>query len=327
MLKMLEFLNSNPKIGEFLQLYPKPTWKECLKSVSIIGISALDSSFQRFIPLEELAYLAESTPLPLSFQVPELQSALMGMKETIDKINISLEKENEDSRRTARKSQSKRTSKLKKTTPSPILVESTPRFKMLDDVFNKQKWKKESPMQTIREETNKTPIPRASSKPKPVQKPFPGSRSSLKMTQVSEKLVKNDSKLLKNPPDGNFTERPFTASPTLEELLSNSRFTVRDEIKPNKAEDLSDSKRSFEASIQHKDLPRKNSSCGPRKCAVAIAEGFLKNPMISQLAPKELFKKFVKSPEDKDDDMNSKLSIRSYSPINSVMLLEREDLQ
>ena len=338
---MFEDLCSNPKISEFLHLYPRSDWQDCVSSILSIGISAIEFSFKRFLPLEELSYLAESTPLPLNFQVPELRNTIMGMKETIDKINMSIEKENNECKKTSRKSQSKRTHKLKRTIPHPILIESTPRFKMLDDMFNKQKWKKET-MQTIREESSKSPmLSRASPKPNTTQKMSPGNKRNGKQLQSSENIEKNekfvrestktDMKKVKLPQEGNFTERNYTASPTLEELLSNSRFTVRDEVKVQRNEDfsaISESKHSFEASIQKKqDSIRKNSSCEQRKCALSIAEGFLKNPMISQLAPKEPMRKFGKhSAENAEDEMNSKLSIRSYSPINSVMLLERDDL-
>ena len=274
--------------------------------------------------------------MPLSCQIPELKNTLVGMKEAIDKINSSLEKENDALKSTSRKSSTKRTQKLKRSIPNPILIESTPRFKILDDAFNKQKWKKESPMQTIREENNKSPfIAKSSPRPKLAQKPSPGNRRNLKNSQnIETKLkeeCKNDIKQLKLPPDGNMTERPYAGSPTLEELLSNSRFTIRDEVKLNKQEDYcttSDPKQSLERSVQKKDQDRKNTSTQERKCAVSIAEGFLRNPLISQLASKELFKKTNTKVyrEPVEEDTNSKLSIRSYSPINSIMLLEKEDL-
>ena len=101
----------------------------------IIGISAVENSFQKFLSTEDLKNLAESTPLPLSFQIPELKNTLSAMKETIDNMNFSLEKEDKKSK----KAGVKKTQKLKRTIPNPILIESTPRFKVLDDVFSKQK--------------------------------------------------------------------------------------------------------------------------------------------------------------------------------------------
>ena len=68
---MLADLGSNPKIGEFLHLYPKSEWKDCITHILIIGISALENSFKRFLPLEELMFISESTPLPLNFQIPD----------------------------------------------------------------------------------------------------------------------------------------------------------------------------------------------------------------------------------------------------------------
>lgn len=320
---MLEAFSSNPKITEYLHLYPKSQWEECLVSIVIIGISALENSFKRFLPLEELVYLSESIPLPLSFQIPELKQTLAGMKETIDMMNLSLEKENEELRKTSRKSSTtKRTQKTKKTVPNPILVESTPRFKVLDDAFTKQKWKRESPMPIIREDS-KSPLLKPSTKPKLSQKPLLGDKKFLKISDIKPRI---DVRPPKIPADGNFTERACAGSPTLEELLSNSRFTIRDDGKTCKNEESSDSKQSLESSAVKRDASKRTILIGQQKCAVTIAEGFLKNPLISQLAPKDPFKKSARNSDYNEDETNSKISIRSYSPINSMMLLKDDDL-
>lgn len=325
---MLEELGSKPKISEFMHLYPKSQWKDCLTFIAIIGISALENSFQRFLPVEELGYLAETTPLPLNFQVPDLKNTLVNMKDTIDRINTSLEKENEDFKRTSKKISSKSTQKIQRTTPSQILMESTPRFKVLDDMFNKQKWKKEASLNTIREEINKSPTAyQSSSKPKPLHKPLLGDKKNLvKGFESRLKDSKADARLA----DGNYTERPYAPSPTLEELLSNSRFTVREDPKLLKNEDfsgISESKQSFENSIVRKEQNSKSFYNDQKRFSVSIAEEFLKNPLISQLAPKKPENKQPKNFRDTiDEDTASKISIRSYSPINSLMLLEKDDL-
>ena len=324
-LKMFEEFSSNPKISQFMHLYPKSQWKECITWVIIIGISAVENSFQKFLSTEDLKNLAESTPLPLSFQIPELKNTLSAMKETIDNMNLSLEKEDKKSK----KAGVKKTQKLKRTIPNPILIESTPRFKVLDDVFSKQKWKKESPLHTIKEDNNsKSPLLiKSSPKPKPYQRVSSANKKNLKLGLNSEnkshETNKTEIKQFRSNQDINFTDRNFVASPTLEELLSNSRFTVRDDGKNNKNYDsgVFESKMSLENSVSKGEIKKRNSFAEIKKGPVSIAEGFLRNPLISQLAHKT---KNGKKAESIEED-GSKISIRSYSPINSLMLLERDD--
>ena len=304
---MLEEIINHPKISEFLYLYPKSTWKSCISSILIIGINTLETTFKKFIPLDELQYLSESTPLPLRLQLPDLKSTLSSMKEAIDRMNCSLEKEkeNEDSKQS--RGQCRKIPRPKKNPPSLILVESTPRFKVLDDAFNKQKWKKDS-MSTIKEDSKSSIL----SKPRP--------KSSIKSSSLTKRISKPglanpetrkfDSKGLKLPPEGGFTERNYTGSPTLEELLSNSRFTARDEGKSGRETFLvnSEIKQSFESSVGGK-VVRDSALAGHRGCAVSIAEGFLKNPLITQISFRD----------KKGDDL--RMTGRSVSPISQVELI------
>lgn len=305
---MLEDFSKHPKISEFLHLYPKSDWKSCITSILIIGINTLETTFKKFIPLDELHYLSESSPLPLRLQLPDLKSTLSSMKEAIDRMNSSLEKqkENEDSKQC--KSQVRKIPRPKKIPPNPILVESTPRFKVLDDAFNKQKWKKDS-MLTIKEESKSSIL----SKPRP--------KSSIKSSSLTKRTSKPvlpnpetrkfDNKGLKLPAEGGFTERNYTGSPTLEELLSNSRFTVREEGKSGRGETFlanSDLKQSFENSLNTKGV-RDSALVTGKNCAVSIAEGFLKNPLISQLG--------LRKKEEKDLRMTG----RSVSPICQIELI------
>ena len=305
---MQEDLTKHPKISEFLHLYPKSDWKSCLTSILIIGINTLEATFKKFLPLEELEYLSDSTPLPLRLQIPDLKQTLSTMKETIDKINNSLEKE--DPKQSTRKSMTRKIPRPKKFVPNPILVESTPRFKVLDDAFNKQKWKKDLSMQTIKEESGK-PLIGNKSRPKSTLKSSSVNKRVQKLGPTTGSGGKGMDKNLKLPVEGGFTERNYAGSPTLEELLSNSRFTVREEGRSGRGETLlanSDLKHSFERSLRGKEL--KNSALdGQKECAVSIAEGFLKNPLISQLA----FKR-----RSLGDEADGKATARSCSPINSL---------
>jgi hypothetical protein len=298
---MLEEFSKHPKISEFLHLYPKSEWKSCIQSILIIGINTLETTFKKFIPVDELEYLSDSTPLPLRLQLPDLKQTLSSMKEAIDRINNSLEKENDDCRH---RSSSRKVPRPKKLPPNPILLESTPRFKVLDDAFNKQKWKKEASVLTVKEDTR----PALSSKPRP--------KSSLKSASLTKKIpkptniefkAKIEAKALKLPAEGGFTERNYTGSPTLEELLSNSRFTVREEGKSGRGETFlanSELKQSFESSLNKKGV-RDSSLTGQKNSAVSIAEGFLKNPLIFQLG----FKR---------DDEKIRTIGRSCSPLTTL---------
>ena len=86
---MIELINKNPVIAEYLSLYPKSQWKDCLEHTLVVGIHTLQSQFSEFLSLEVLRQVSQS--LPSDSQVPVVTTKLESIKEELHYTNRSNE--------------------------------------------------------------------------------------------------------------------------------------------------------------------------------------------------------------------------------------------
>eukprot|EP00361_Fabrea_salina_P004394 CAMPEP_0202437824 /NCGR_PEP_ID=MMETSP1345-20130828/31118_1 /ASSEMBLY_ACC=CAM_ASM_000843 /TAXON_ID=342563 /ORGANISM="Fabrea Fabrea salina" /LENGTH=264 /DNA_ID=CAMNT_0049051769 /DNA_START=2650 /DNA_END=3441 /DNA_ORIENTATION=- len=123
---MLDRLIQSPLLKEFLMLYPKSQWQECLETVAVVGLNSLSNSIPGFLCLEELKSVAQGSPLPLSVQIPDIKKKLLEMRKELEDINKSVESNK------VNRSYSLPHTNCKKPPKPKILasqVESTPKFK------------------------------------------------------------------------------------------------------------------------------------------------------------------------------------------------------
>lgn len=137
---MLESLSGNLVIKDFLYLYPRSQWARCSELVLVIGINSIQSKYSGFVSISELETISQGSPLSLAAQIPGIKAQLNHMFEDIENFNSNGHDEMKRSSSVTNynaKKPPKSSYTNKKEIKCPVLVESTPKFRVLEDGFNK----------------------------------------------------------------------------------------------------------------------------------------------------------------------------------------------
>ncbi|CAG9331992.1 unnamed protein product [Blepharisma stoltei] len=292
---MLESLSGNLAIKDFLYLYPRSQWARCCELLMVIGISAIQNRYSGFVSVSELETISHGSPLPLAAQMPGIKAQLKGMIEEIDNYNNDPAEKEFKRSSSVNNLKNKRPprSSVNKEIPGPILMESTPKFRCLDEVFSKPKGKDSS---RSKENSNRSPL--KTIKPSTMQQPkgTPHRKVPKYLQNVDSKIrcdVKKDIQKFFNPDKKLLSEFQWISdeeiqrnpSPTLESITSREDTNF-----PNK-------KPLFEDTFTYTETDE-NQSPGPKikkklpeqdfsSEVIQLADEFLNNPLISHLSRRE----------------------------------------
>lgn len=244
---MLDPICENLLIKDFLFMYPRNQWGKCVEFTLVLGINTIRKQESGFVSIEELSNMMKQ-----SFKkedIPDIKAKLSTMKEELEKFNLEAAK-TEFPKRSSSANNNQKIRNLrppkpsqKKDAPKPLLIESTPRFKAPD--FTKTKNKENLSVKEV---------------------------NYLNQENNKKNTVKSENKL-SHTRHRSHTERQIghhrrnQPSPTLEELLCNSRLTqaepsrieesnIRKYFKPDELSSISivDNKTNFDAFGQYTAL-------------------------------------------------------------------------